>query len=52
MSFLWIPVLFLRNPVPILWIPVDSSPIPAESGGILTFLQECEGHREVLEMLH
>ena len=61
MSFLWIPVLFLQNPVSFLWIPVDSSPIPADSSGfqwipvdsgrILTFLQECEGHREVLHPL-
>jgi len=30
---------------------VDSGPIPADSSGFRSFLQECKGHEEVLSKL-
>ena len=42
--------LFLWNPVPFRWIPLDSSLIPADSSGMLSFLQECEGHQKILSI--
>jgi len=34
---------------PFLWIPADSSAIPADSGGMAPFLQESVGQGKVLE---
>ena len=41
--------LFRWNPVSFQWIPVPFQQIPVDSSGIWPFLQECKGHREVLE---
>ena len=35
-------------PVDSCLIPVDSCLIPVDSTGILSFLQECKGHEEVV----
>ena len=43
-----IPVESSLIPVDSNPIPADSCPIPVDSSGILTVLQECEGHQEVL----